>query len=34
MARYSLYLTITGLGFLSQIIRLWSMPYYPVVTFQ
>nr|DAZ68734.1 MAG TPA: hypothetical protein [Caudoviricetes sp.] len=24
MARYSLYLTVTGLGFLSQIIRLWS----------
>ena len=28
LARYSLNLTITGLGSLSQLIRLWSMPHY------
>ena len=28
LARYSLYLTISGLGFLSQLIRLWSKPHY------
>ena len=28
LARYHLYLTISGLGSLSQLIRLWSMSYY------
>ena len=28
LARYSLNLTISGLGSLSQLIRLWSMPHY------
>ena len=28
LARYSLNLTISGLGSLSQLIRLWAMPHY------